>query len=128
MQKSTRNFLHGLDFGLLTPQKIDNFVDPLKPRSLAYYDCDSKLMLLGKYSNRARILWGGYRIEDREVSEVEVEWWTQWVEYISEGASIFPRILQKIQRKLSQHQNTELDFLEITACGKEYLPNLLENW
>ena len=56
MQKSTRNFLHGLDFGLLTPQKINNFVDPLKPRSLAYYDCDSKLMLLGKYNNRARIL------------------------------------------------------------------------
>ena len=56
MQKSTRNFLHGLDFGLLTPQKINNFVDPLKPESLAYYDCDSKLMLLGKYNNRARIL------------------------------------------------------------------------
>ena len=56
VQKTTRNFSHGLDFRVLTPQKINNFVCPLKPGSLAYYNCDSKLMLLGKYNNRARIL------------------------------------------------------------------------
>ena len=58
-------FLERLGFRLPRPQKINNFVDPLKPGSLANYDCDSKLMLLGKY--RARIHWGGYRIEEKSV-------------------------------------------------------------
>ena len=94
----------------LTPWKINNFVDPLKPRSLAYYDCDSKLMLLVKYNNRARIHWGGYRIEEKSV-RLKLNDEHKGLNIFSEGASIFTRNLQKIQRKylvkaqvkLSQH-------------------------
>ena len=135
VQKSTRNFWHGLDFRLLTPWKINNFVDPLKPRSLAYYDCDSKLMLLGKYNNRARILWGGYRIEEKSVRLKLNDEHKGLNTFLKEPVH---RKFTKDSKEISCESTSEI----ITAleywigfygektdyCGKEYLPNHLENW
>ena len=91
----------------ITPWKINNFVDPLKPRSLAYYDCDSKLMLLVKYNNRARIHWGGYRIEEKSV-RLKLNDEHRGLNIFSEGASIFTRNFTKDSKEISRESASEI--------------------